>query len=431
MMLTAPRSSVPVVIESHPRLAHLFLTQALKTLFLAFFLTLLSRHPSHAENSDIEAITRRMKLISSRSTALMKELQSLRLKRRSSMRAIDEVGRSLRSVAIRNDTLRAELETHQQALSAARDEEKELIREIAALTEEVQKRLRALYMARKGGAEDLLVFNQHDRQMPLFSQRDITMWRKVFGSDQQLFDLLEQKRKELLSRRERLDREQATLLALEAAAEKQAIELGQKRKEHSIASARNEAYEVRIAQSLNMLRQEWSRLEGIVYRLTGGSTSTRYLRNIRVPSLAISEVPQLTNQRSTTTQPISLPAIGRVVRPFGKRRVQEFDDVIASNGVELSVEEGGGVKAIRDGTVRFVGDMPHFGPIVVVDHGDRLYSLYGRLKEVSVTVGTTLKQGHRIGSVGKLTDRGSNFYFESRRAGQAIDPIGELGVPWG
>jgi septal ring factor EnvC (AmiA/AmiB activator) len=286
-------------------------------------------------------------------------------------------------------------------------------------------------MSRKGGVEDLLVFNQRDRQMALFSPRELALWRKVFASDQQLFDLLEKKRQELIQRREKLSRERATLLALEAAIEKQAVELGRKRREQSFATARREAYEVKIGQSLRMLRQEWNRLDGIIYRLTGGTSHARVPSGLRNIPLGVEVASKSGSNTDAKLDLISLPAIGRVVRPFGKRRVQEFDDVISNNGVELSVEEGSMVKAMRDGIVKFIGELPNFGPVVVVDHGDRLYSLYGRLKQVSVTVGANLKRGSSIGLVGKLNDRGSNFYFESRRAGRAIDPIGELGVPWG
>ena len=207
--------------------------------------------------------------------------------------------------------------------------------------------------------------------------------------------------------------------------------MGRKRREQSFATARREAYEVKIGQSLRMLRQEWNRLDGIIYRLTGGTTRARVPSDLRSTPLGGEVISNNGSNQDAKLDLISLPAIGRVVRPFGKRRVQEFDDVISNNGVELSVEEGSTVKAMRDGIVKFIGEMPNFGPVVVVDHGERLYSLYGRLKQVSVTVGANLKRGSSIGLVGKLNDRGSNFYFESRRAGRAIDPIGELGVPWG
>ena len=386
---------------------------------------------SVAEGGDIKAITRRMNIISARATALSRELNNLRSKRRSSLVAIDEVGKSLRAVSIRNDTLRAELQEHQQVLAEAQKEEEGLLGEIAVLTTEVQQRLRALYMSRKGGVEDLLVFNQRDRQMALFSPKELALWRKVFASDQQLFDLLEKKRQDLVQRREKLNRERATLLALEAAIEKQAGELGRKRREQSFATARREAYEFKIGQSLRMLRQEWNRLDIIIYRLTGGSSHTRVPRDLLSTPIGDEVGDKNGNNSDAKLNVISLPAIGRVVRSFGKRRVQEFDDVISNNGVELLVEEGSTVKAIRDGIVRFIGEMPHFGPVVVVDHGERLYSLYGRLQKVSVKVGANLKRGGSIGLVGKISERGSNFYFESRRAGRAIDPIGELGVPWG
>ena len=66
--------------------------------------------------------------------------------------------------------------------------------------------------------------------------------------------------------------------------------------------------------------------------------------------------------------------------------------------------------------------MPGYGVVVIVDHGRRYYSLYGRLAVSLPQINDVLEKGGKIGSVGKPDQRGRNFYFEIRKGGKAIDP---------
>ena len=313
-------------------------------------------------------------------------------------------------------------------LSREEAREEEAVRELAALSDEVRTRLRALYMARRGGAEDLLVFHQRERDVALFSPRELAMWGRIVRSDRDLLAQLEKKKEEVSMLRQRLDRERATLVSLETTIEKQAEELEMKKTVRSSMLSHHEAHETSVRRTLQSLQEEWVRLSRMLEALTGGGaepTNQMVAQPIRGPyqsSGKVADIPILS---------IAIPAIGRIVRPFGKRQVREFDDFVSANGVELLVEEGGVVKGVQGGTVRFVGEMPGFGPVVVIDHGDRFYSMYGRLGRVAVAVGNRVEKGGEIGIVGKPGVRGSNFYFESRRAGHPVDPVRELGVPWG
>ena len=49
------------------------------------------------------------------------------------------------------------------------------------------------------------------------------------------------------------------------------------------------------------------------------------------------------------------------------------------NGIELSLPEGQPVHAVHEGTVAFADLFSGYGNLVIVDHGDKTYSLYGHL----------------------------------------------------
>jgi septal ring factor EnvC (AmiA/AmiB activator) len=116
------------------------------------------------------------------------------------------------------------------------------------------------------------------------------------------------------------------------------------------------------------------------------------------------------------------PARGQVVRRFGKQRHGEFSDFVFQRGVELNVPAEKPIKAVAPGRVVFAGELPGFGKVIIVDHGKRSYSLYGRLKERLVTAGAELEKGAPVGIVDAADRRGSNFYFEVRENGAPVNP---------
>lgn len=84
--------------------------------------------------------------------------------------------------------------------------------------------------------------------------------------------------------------------------------------------------------------------------------------------------------------------------------------------------------AAADGQVVFAGDdgqtllawVPAFyGNVIVLEHllaGEKLYTLYGHLSRVGVSIGQAVKTGEPIGEVGASgTAIGSHLHFEVRR----------------
>ena len=96
-------------------------------------------------------------------------------------------------------------------------------------------------------------------------------------------------------------------------------------------------------------------------------------------------------------------------------------------GVDLLAEEGGPVVAVRSGRVR-VGDVPNgMGKFVVIRHRNGMRTLYGHLSEVTVKDHSRVRQGQRIGAVGRTGNASSqgvmpHLHFEVRRAEEILDP---------
>ena len=64
--------------------------------------------------------------------------------------------------------------------------------------------------------------------------------------------------------------------------------------------------------------------------------------------------------------------------------------------------------------------------MVIVDHGERYYTIYAHLSEILKKAGDEVRRGEAVGRAGDSESlAGSKLYFEMRKDGRSIDP-----VPW-
>jgi septal ring factor EnvC (AmiA/AmiB activator) len=66
--------------------------------------------------------------------------------------------------------------------------------------------------------------------------------------------------------------------------------------------------------------------------------------------------------------------------------------------------------------------MPGYGTIVIIDHGARSYSLYGKMGEISAQRGQDVRAGEVLGRLSSTEGMGGNLYFEIRKNGTPVDP---------
>jgi len=93
------------------------------------------------------------------------------------------------------------------------------------------------------------------------------------------------------------------------------------------------------------------------------------------------------------------------------------------NGIELSLPEGQAVRAVHEGMVAYADAFSGYGNLVIVDHGDRSYSLYGHLSGVSVKKGDRVETATPVGLAGRNPSGNPSLYFELRVDGQPVDPL--------
>ncbi len=172
------------------------------------------------------------------------------------------------------------------------------------------------------------------------------------------------------------------------------------------------------------LKAKLLRFETVLVGLTGGGLEPQALRRQGKILQPLAPKPAGFNGVGLKTGSEIRPLVGggEVVVRFGQEI--KTNSGVAGKSKGLGIQGAGGreVLAVERGKVVFIGELPVLGKVVVLDHGDRWYTLYGRLAEVTVEKDEVIDLGVRIGvhSDG-LRDEG-NFYFEVRRGGAPIDP---------
>jgi septal ring factor EnvC (AmiA/AmiB activator) len=117
------------------------------------------------------------------------------------------------------------------------------------------------------------------------------------------------------------------------------------------------------------------------------------------------------------------PAAGVLIGRFGRATTSRFGTSIARNGIEISVAEGQPVRAVHEGTVAFSDQFTGYGNLVIIDHGDGAYSLYGYLASLEAARGAHVDAQTRVGSSGRNPSGNPALYFELRIDGKPVDPV--------
>jgi len=85
--------------------------------------------------------------------------------------------------------------------------------------------------------------------------------------------------------------------------------------------------------------------------------------------------------------------------------------MINNNGIDIQTSPGSPVHSVYDGVVQSVVNIPGINMVVAIQHGD-YFTVYSKLSNVSVSVGTRVRTGQRIGSVASDEDGTAEINFQ-------------------
>jgi septal ring factor EnvC (AmiA/AmiB activator) len=308
-------------------------------------------------------------------------------------------------LGIRTKELDLAIETQQHL-----DEERKTIEaQIAGIAPRIDrqkkflgKRLAALY--RMGGLSYLrMALSIDDRRDPIEA---MSMLNFLITRDARAVSRYQATREQLALRQNDLADRQRKLADVRRVVEdrQRAVAAAHAQKEQLVASLQRVEHgsETHLAE----LEEKAKRLERLIEVLSKQETAGAGSFDIR-----------------TVQGALPWPADGKVVERFGRQRNPKFDTFTTNNGIRIETAAGAPVRAVFGGTVLFSQWFKGYGNLIILDHGHRVFSLYGNLKPASVAAGDRIAAGQTIAGTAESEETPPAYlYFEIRQDNRPEDP---------
>lgn len=341
-----------------------------------------------------------------------KELKRTDRKERSVLSELDTIGRAIQSGSVELARQQKQLRETEAGLREVDLNNAELGRKLAGLKRMYGQRLRALYkMSRDGTASAFSTDSssgplRQTKYLRVIAERDRTVMREYDSA----LDRLTARQAEIAEKKEDILRRKRTIETKKAE-----LEARRQKKAEILASVRGKKslYE----QALRELEESSTSLWAMIKR----SEQEKKAAKAAAPSLPRSSPVPTGGAR------LPWPMEGQVLTRFGMQRHPQFGTMVFRRGIEIGARVGEAVHAVSDGEVAYADWYKGYGELIILDHGNGFYTLYGNLSRLNIARGDRVARGQAIGLAGDTGSiKGSKLYFEIRRNGQAQDPLAWL-----
>lgn|GEM_PF-6288365 len=127
-----------------------------------------------------------------------------------------------------------------------------------------------------------------------------------------------------------------------------------------------------------------------------------------------------TKESAAQAEKLEWPVEGKVISKFSP----------ASKGIYIKITPGVPVKSVGAGEVVYSGKMKGYGNLIIVDHLNAMFSIYGLNSKNLVKKGDAVKNSQKIAVGGdKSVDNAGKIYFELRNINaktgepESVDPL--------
>lgn len=333
----------------------------------------------------IKALQRESEALAAQSRSVLAQLRQLEVTR--AMRAEE-----LAAVTARLDAVSAKMATSEARVA-------DLERRRVSRTPALEGRLEALY--KRGGVDGyvkLLLETAESRELARASRGVVALSRVEelrIAAHRQLLAEERTARDQLASEQRQVARLRAQAATLDEAARKAVAD--RTRLLDELDSRREFA-----AQYVGELEQARTRLQATITGLV---------------TLPATDLP-LKPFRGDLAWPVSGPILSR----FG-RSATSFGTALQKNGIEIGAPIGTPVHAVHGGSVAYAAPFTGFGVLVILDHGDNTFTVYGHLAGTALRPGVTVTRGESVGASGATPAGAPAAYFEVRIDGRPVNPV--------
>jgi septal ring factor EnvC (AmiA/AmiB activator) len=359
--------------------------------------------PAVAQRSDHESDLERIK----------KEIGGLRRQLKTVRTRTQSVERDLEAVEIELQIVGRELDAARRVERELETERESIAERVLSINAEVEKqswylRHRLAMLYRMGRVPYLrMLLSMDPKSDPL---RAVSMLAYMVGRDARAVSEFQRAQEELVLQEGLLAEKERELTATRRIASQRREVAARKREEKAALLAQLRSESRLSAERLAELEEKARRLERLftlLYEESGPAGE----------SLRIGEFKGA----------LDWPVRGKVIERFGRQKSTEFDTYVVNNGIRIAAEPGSPVRAVFTGTVLFAQWFKGYGNLIILDHGDRVFSLYGNTRGGNLAVGETVQAGATIAAVAEGEEGSSGYvYFEIREDNRPTDPHGWL-----
>lgn len=350
---------------------------------------------------EVEASRKNLEEIERRIQETSKSLEEKKTKEKSLASELGKVESELGTVKGRISGLALKVKALDGDIAAQEEQARRTKAEIADQEALVRRRLAALY---KGGENGLLriLFSSGS---PARMAEDHDYFGRMVRRDRELIASYRQKlveSEQAAARLAQLQAEHENLLERRKG-EEQALKQAQRLKEKVLGQVRQD--QAALSSSLKALKERAARMSSLLKKLE--SEKTR----------AYSGSPtEFSGQKGRLPWPTKGPLRVR----FGSGIHPELGTQYDSHGIEIGVNGEQPMTAVWKGRVIYASAFKGYGNLLILDHGDKYYTLYAQASRLTKKVGDSVGQGEVVGYSG--FDGSPTVYFEIRHRGRPVDP---------
>ncbi len=339
-----------------------------------------------------------------------KEINRARKKEKGVLADLDRIDREIQSGSAELANQQKRFKDAESALRGVEESKDDVGRELVGLKVLYGHRLRALYKMRRRGSieafapESAGTVVKQVKYLTVIAERDqivIDEFGRALTRLSEQEAQIEEKKKELLVSRREIETRKSDL---EAKRQKKSVILANVRREKGL-------YEQTFAELEEASVSLWAMIR----------KDERARRSADEPATALSRRPAATPEKKGL---FPWPLEGPVLTRFGMQRHPQFGTMVFRRGIEIEAREGQTVRAVENGQVAYADWYKGYGKLLILDHGNGFYTLYGNLSRLDRARGDHVAKGEAIGLAGETGSlKGSKLYFEIRRNGEAQDPL--------
>jgi murein DD-endopeptidase MepM/ murein hydrolase activator NlpD len=266
---------------------------------------------------------------------------------------------------------------------------------IAVQNEDLNKRLRAMYMNGEMGMLDIILSSANIAEFMSAAE----MVQKIYESDMRLLEEMEAQYAAIDAQKKELERLRQQLVAKQTARISKQNEITADKNAAAIARGEISEENKRLSEMLDELNEEANRITAEILKKMG---SQDFIGGAML--WPVSGYSKLSSQ-------------------FGVRNHPTLRVPKMHTGIDIPCPTGTPIRASNGGTVIMAGWNNSYGNVIMVDHGGKIVTLYAHNSSLAAAEGDIVGQGQTIayaGSTGNST--GPHCHFEVRVNGEYQNP---------